>query len=206
MEIKRESNFFELYDYDFIEGEKTLSIYMGPDACIHFFIKNKQNEKSLEETFTITKENKVLYDLFRETYEAIRENNLYESSKEEIASCNCAEDYSLLKQKEYNILVQGQSVTWYSESDNYKNATHFTMRVNKDSIDFHFKKKDIPNKRRDFIGGKRFLDVRIGIRDSHFFPFNIAFKKLYDNLQSINPDYHKIEMEDLYLKKKKDTE
>lgn len=108
MDIKRESNFFALYDYHIIDGDKKLSIYIGPDRCLHFLLKNKQNEKSLEESFSIRKDISPLYALFLEAYENIVRRNIYEPTKEEVASCKTVEDSHLLEEvtKEQNALIK----------------------------------------------------------------------------------------------------
>ncbi len=219
MQIKRESNFYETYDYDFIEGDKTLSIYLGPDCALHFLLKNAKEKNSLAETFTITKENILLYTAFEETYRRIVMNEIYEPSATEIATCQNKEDYESLKQlteeqkvlieefhqKEYDILVKEKNITWYSESDDYENSAHFTIEKIEDSFQLHFQNRKIENKKISSLGGKEFLDVRIGIQASHFFPYNVAFINLYRRLQAIDPEYHQYHIEEMNLSKQKDT-
>ena len=89
MEIRRYKGMESGYDYEFTKDNKTLRILFGGNLDLywsletnHDFSSYEEMTKELYDTFTITKENYQIYELFKTLIDDIKSSNVFTPSSE----------------------------------------------------------------------------------------------------------------------------
>ncbi len=195
-----------IYKYYLQDGDDTLKIILTRVGDLYFALKSSGKR---EIDFNITKENMVIYQLFDELYNDIKNANIYKLSAIELANYSVREirRYESKKQeknrllkasKAYLKLVNDNIITWISDdslSVNYNTAD--ALRITKENDQF--------NLLFTYYDYEPSLVRAISVKNtgSRYSPFNSAIFDFFLKLQQYDPDYHQISMEEyLYSQQK----
>ncbi len=207
MRISKVENEFGLQI--FIEEDNSyLSILYGGNLDLYWSIHS--NKRTLEndskaDTFTITKENYKLYNLFENLYNDIKEINLFEDFEED------KDRYRVYNRSNYQELFdeENKTITWYSDETAHEVANYLKIKKETDCFIINFNiQENIEGYDSDFNSSLYDISIRFSNSGSRYDPFNIIFMRMYERLKKIDDvnDYgHQIHMEEyLYdIKKQK---
>ena len=185
------------------ERNKRLYIFYGGNLDLYWSIQNNKRiakENSKMESFTITKENYALYNIFNDLYNDIKEINLFEDFVED------KDRYRLYNYSNYHELFneKNSTITWYSDETAHEVANFLKIKKEKDSFIIKFYIQDyIEGYDRDFASLYS-IPIRFRNSGSRYDPFNIIFMRMYEKLKNIDDinDYgHQIHIEEYLYKK-----
>ena len=226
MEITRREGHRSGYDYQIKQGDKVLNIVFGGNLDLYWNIINLSEETSLDslykeqyETFTITKENYFLYSLFKQLIEDVKEAKVFtprpdvyideeyetlpdgtDNIETEEQRCNRWNE-DLKKSERYKKMYDGKAISWHSDDEPYDIADRVRITENEDVILLEFYRPETILETCEF----RFpgsISIRFRNSGSTYDPFNILFMKMYRELQTYNPDYHQMHIEEIeYVKR-----
>lgn len=196
MEITREINREGLYDYKFKCGDKTLWIFFGGNLDLYMILSdNTLLEECVNKTITfdITKENYELFSIFEKLYNDI---SLCKPYGEKI------EDDSLwFYETAYNNVYKNYTITWVSDDDPVDSADRMSIdKINDDLIRLTFIRTNLKTELPKFAHG---ISIRFRNSGSRYDPFNSNFMTMYKDMQTIDPIYHQMHIEELVYKKVK---
>lgn len=202
MKIDRMKNSMgDFYDYSFIEGNKELYIYFARNYDFGMFLSTDRllpEDEDITIDFYITQENYNLYYAFDKLYNRMitsKNNNKNAPVFNKMVETYYGEEY------EFEPLVDNNSnINWVSDNDPASVADKLVISKEEDSYKLTFIRNDKP---LDY-GHKTNSGINIVFRNSgsRYNPYNCMFMELYNNLQSINPEYHQIRFEELDYAKK----
>lgn len=230
MEIKRYKYPKEnSYDYFMEQDNKTLSILFGGNLDLYWILtikddKNKNCEFTLDKeknnyihrevkgTFIINKENYLLYSLFDELYNDIKECQLFKNEpqpefKKNYQQEQNEEEYlSNLNKKyknkpQYKELYNGKTITWYSDDYELSPEDYVTIKKKNDIYELEFYRPEITENNFTMRRGNT-VTIRFRNSGSRYNPFNVIFMRMYNKLQQYDPDFHQIHFEELEYQKK----
>ena len=209
MQIERKPNeyYHELYSYSFKDDHTILSIYLTEDKNLNFMITNQELQTAEEELneFLITKENYELYMLFKELIDDFEKMSpLIEKSREvleqfeddyitnnEFANNNRYYNRNLnFITFDYPEIYKDRCITWASD-----NSYGFMINL--------LKIREVPRGIRISIKTSVKTDIFLGrnvkIHNSYSRqnPFSFLFMSFYYKLQSIDPNYHQMNLFEL---------
>ena len=191
MDIKRKLNEEGSYDYTFIKGNIILRIYFAGNLDLYLtlsdgnLIKYNTNKELI---FDITKENYEVYKIIDELYSNVLNNDPYfDGNKENF--------YEYV----HNDLVINNNIVWYSDDEPIECADKFTLTKVDDTYRFIFNRVD---KDYSYFKSSSSISVRLRNSGSRYEPFNCSFMIMYRKLQSVDPNYHQIRLEELNYKKR----
>ena len=232
MEVTRE--FFEregCYNFYLKNDNKTLSIIFGGNLDLYWSLTNLE-DTTLDslydeqyETFLITKENNIIYELFKKLVEDIKLPRVYEPLKKEqideedlpdpeieeiLEELNHGEseqercnrwNEELKISERYRKLYDGENIRWHSDEDCYEVADRVMITELEDSILLEFYR---PKTTFGTVGFRMPGKITIRFRNSGstYDPLNIVFMKMYQQLQQYNPDYHQVHLEEIEYQKR----
>ena len=191
MEIKRHKHFREdIYNYDLIKDDKTLSILFGGNFDLYFLLKDNNKKIGLESTeinFEITKENGEIFDLFDSLYNDVMSGKILEDDKLD-DPCNIR-----------SILIDdNNNINWLSDDAPDEIANKFKMsKLDDDTYNLIFVSNDNMSVMNNSIS------IRFSNSGSSYEPYNIIFMRLYNKLQKIDPCYHQITIDEYQYTKRK---
>lgn len=199
MEIKKEKNSMNTYDFYFKDNNKTLVIMFARNLDLYMMLSDDIKipyGESVSKYFDITKENYEVFKLLEMLYNDIITGNLFD---EEL---KYDKDYT--KSYEYSILVdKDKNINWISDDDSIDLADSVKIiKIDNDTYRLAFYR----NGKSELVGLKHpyYISVRFRNSGSRYNLFNCVFMRMYNKLQEIDPDYHQIHMEEIkYLKKVK---
>ncbi len=204
MRISKVENEFGLQI--FIEEDNSyLSILYGGNLDLYWSIHS--NKRTLEndsktDTFTITKENYKLYNLFENLYNDIKEINIFEDFEED------KDRYRVYNRSNYQELFdeENKTITWYSDETAHEVANYLKIKKETDCFIINFNiQENIEGYDSDFNSSLYDISIRFSNSGSRYDPFNIIFMRMYERLKTIDDtnDYgHQIHIEEyLYAKK-----
>ena len=199
MEIKKEKNSMNTYDFYFKDNNKTLIIMFARNLDLYMMLSDDIKipyGESANKYFDITKENYEIFKLFEMLYNNIITGNLFDQE------LKYDKDYT--KSYEYSILVDSdKNINWISDDDSIDLADSVKIiKIDSDTYRLIFYR----NSKSELVGLKHpyYISVRIRNSGSRYNLFNCPFMRMYNKLQEIDPDYHQIHMEEIkYLKKVK---
>ena len=198
MRISKVENEFGLQI--FIEEDNSyLSILYGGNLDLYWSIHS--NKRTLEndsktDTFTITKENYKLYNLFENLYNDIKEINLFEDFEED------KDRYRVYNRSNYQELFdeENKTITWYSDETAHEVANYLKIKKETDCFIINFNiQENIDGYDSDFNSSLYDISIRFSNSGSRYDPFNIIFMRMYERLKKIDDvnDYgHQIHMEE----------
>ena len=217
-----------------IENEHGLNIFVGDknkyiSFCfagnldlywsIHRRSFQKKDMNYNHDTFTITKENSYLYNLFIDLFDDIKNINIYSEEIEVPYYINTIEDrndyieeelrereerknrYKKYNSSLYNDLYdeKNEIITWYSDETNIKTANYVKIAKKENEFVLEFNTQpDIIGYDSDFKTNYN-IPVRFRNSGSRYDPFNIIFMKMYnkmDQLDDILDEGHQITVEE----------
>lgn len=154
-------------------------------------------------SFLITKENMFLFQLFDALYQDIKNYNIYKenefNTKEDIERLNKA--FIKYDSYQHDLLFRDNKIEWHCDDCIYEKASVFVIEKLAEAYQLTFKK--------GINDGVLSYGVRIRNSRSRYYPFNVPFMKMYQQLCLYDPMYHQIHMEEyLYQKrlvKRKET-
>ena len=197
LKIKRATNdYYHGYDYNISDGNNILTIFFGGTLDLYMVIRTKDYipyGKNHNIDFNISKDNYELYSIFDKLYNEIINAKLYDDE-----SLN----KGLNKREPYKSLVnKDKSITWRSDDEPFKQADRVTITKEEDNYKLSFSRVsydlDSQYSRNGFS-----IPVRFRNSGSRYDPFNIAFMKMFNRLQNINPEYHQVDAEEVVYNQK----
>lgn len=206
LNIKKVNSEYDSYDIIINDGTKDLNILFGGNGDLYFFI-NKLNFEDTEQivNFEITKENYFLFSSFEELYNKIINCNIYKLDEMELPH---ADDEEILERTnmyaewnedlkssiEYRKLVNNGIISWRHDEQIYEEANILNIYKEEEKyrLEFILMSKEISH----------YIDIRFRNSGSRYIPFNRVFMELYRKLQTYNPEYHQIHMEEYMYQKK----
>lgn len=197
MEIKKEKNSMNTYDFYFKDNNKTLIIMFARNLDLYMMLSDDLKipyGESANKYFDITKENYEVFKLFEKLYNDIITGNLFDEK------LKYDKDYT--KSYEYSILVDSdKNINWISDDDYIDLADSVKIiKIDNDTYRLIFYR----NSKSELVGLKHpyYISVRFRNSGSRYNLFNCPFMRMYNKLQEIDTDYHQIHMEEIkYLKK-----
>lgn len=199
MEIKRFKNkTSNIYDYNLIKDNKQLSIFFGGNLDLYLSVSDGEEipyEQEKEITFDITKENYDLYTIFKEMYDEIVSGNIYDSELDKHKSLSL-----LAAQKD--LVDNKKNICWISDDAPRESADRLIISKEIDKIKLTFKRTNIDIDMSDGFKSPFWLSVRIRNSGSRYDPFNVPFMRMYQNIQTIDPEYHQVDVEEIIYQKK----
>jgi len=207
MKIKKIPNEREkCYDIELIDNNKKLKILFAGNLDLYMVLGNNEiipENENVVLFFDITKEDYEIYSIFDSLYRNIIDGKPLEKDEYDEEFFDDDEiDYKNTYQ--YKILVDNDHIIrWVSDDGPYEEEDRLRIkRLDDDTYRLIFIRNDKPLTE----GMKSGFGIAVRFRNSgsRYQPFNCLFMKMYHELQSIDPDYHQIHMEEIeYLKKKK---
>ena len=151
-------------------------------------INNSETDKI---TYTITKENYYLFELFNNTYEKLINYKIFDN--DELNKTEKLRDKSLS-----HPLIESNTINWYSDEDKVEEASLLTISKELDnSIKISFEK----SKLKDSINTHAIRFRNHGTRYSYA---NLVFMDMYLKLcNSASDKYHQIHIEEYLFNKNK---
>lgn len=200
------SNFNDLYDFKIVSKNKTLNIYFGGNLDLYFYVTKNGFIPNKDQIikFDITKENYVLFSAFEKLYNDIINCNVYDDLDDlddlDYEELVCKNDMynewnnELKNSHIYDTLVNNGVISYRHDDQIYEEANILNIykKGEKYCLEFILKNQKI----------SKFIDIRFRNSGSRYVPFNIPFMRLYNNLQSYNPEYHQIHIEELMYQKR----
>lgn len=184
-----------LYDYVLMNEEqsKFLAITFQGNLDLYFTMYNREKTDRTE-FFDITKSNYTLYEMFERLYNDIMENRILKDETSE------SEDYNESIKYKYQGLpiVKDERVIWISDDScetDLEKCNSLTIIKYPDTITLKFKLND----KEDFYN----RSIRISNSGSRYEPYNICFMNLYNNLQTYDPNFHQVHIEEIPFQKLK---
>lgn len=222
MEIRRNKGMEYGYDYEFIKDNKILRILFGGNLdlywCLetnHEFSSYEEMTKELYETFTITKDNYRIYELFKSLIEDVKTSNVFTPSPEKIVAedeevITLPPSYKQIKEVEerneelkqqagYQRIIDGDAIIWHSDEETYDIADVLRISEQDDNIILEFYRPELSG---DKFSIRRPGNISIRFRNSgsYYLPFNIVFMRMFNKLQEFDPEldqeYHQIHIEE----------
>ena len=203
MRISKRENEFGLQIFIEEDNSNYLSIFYGGNLDLYWTIHS--NKRTLEndsktDTFTITKENYKLYNLFENLYNDIKEINLFEDFEED------KDRYRVYNQSNYQELFdeKNKTITWYSDETAHEIANYLKIKKEKNCFIISFNIQEyIEGYDRDFAS-LYYIPIRFRNSGSRYDPFNIIFMRMYEKLKDVddtNEYGHQIHMEEFLYEK-----
>jgi len=194
-EIKKEKNLFGYYVFKIQTDDGVFEISFQNNLDLYWRYINKDCILNLpkEKEFYITKENYVLYSLFEELYNNIKEYKPFGSLNEELNA-----HYQYLKNTPERNLFKDNKVDWHSDDFVYENASRLLI----EKIDDYFKVTFIKSKKQHDDGILMTYSIRISNSGSRYHPYNIAFMNMYNKLKEYDEDYRQVHVEEVIYKQK----
>lgn len=206
-----------------LDGDKNFSITFGGNGDLYWSIRSK--EESSKKEFIITKENYEVYSLFEQLFDDIENIRIFDEIdvpfdmededeiREYIINCqrdideekcryredNCG-NYNRLYDKDNNI------ITWYSDEAAYEVANILRIKKGQESFKIEFEIQEPKNGFDEDFHTHKYIPIRFRNSGSSYFPFNMIFMKMYNNMKEIDDvnDYgHQVHMEEYLLSLKK---
>ena len=140
--------------------------------------------------FYITKENYFLYNLIDVVFMAI---------KEEMPYLNCSYDvinrYMKFRPFGGETLFIFDKIEWHSDDSSYDKANVLSIfKYDEDTYKIEFMKNKGNNSSN--------FDVRFRTNGSRYWPFNLVFFNMYNDLLEYNRDYHQVHYEEYLYNEK----
>lgn len=197
MNIKREkNNFFKGYDYEIIDKDKKLRIIYAGNLDLYFILVFN-NEipygKSATRSIKITKENYELYKIFDDLYEEVTNGKIFEDEE----ASNSISDY--LSQRD--LVDSNNNICWISDEGPREVEDSMTISKKEDAYNISFERNNDDN--GFALKSAYSIGIRICNSGSRYGRYNIPFMRMFQKLQTIDPDIHQIDIEEIIYQKKK---
>lgn len=173
--------------------EKKLTISFEGNLDLYFSLSNFNNEPY----FIIDKSNYIIYELFDNLYNDVKNCNIYNDSE-------IYKDYK--NRYEYKELFKNNIITWKCDDYPIEIAPSFNIIKEKDKYIIKFnpiiKNEEFSN--MFMFQLKNRISIRIRNCGSRYHPFNLIFMKLYNSLSKLDEiDLEQIHIEEYLLEKRK---
>jgi len=198
-------------EYDHIEitnDRKKFTIHFGGNLDLYWSFYDYDEEYAKKKiTFEITKEDYILWELFNELYNDIRNCNIFKVDDLEISFCNTKEELKELfesnmeineriKNSEvYKDIYDGKQIKWYSDEET-ENLVTISKEIDKYILEY------TPGKKITYLDD---YSIRFRNSGSRYSPFNIVFMEMYNKLKSGNYDFNQVHIEEYIYRQKKLT-
>lgn len=202
MEIKRYEN-NDGYAYILDNGIDSLKISLEGKEDLYFSVNSNKNDIY----FNITKENMEIYNLFDDLYNEIKNADVFKLSDEELNLCYFeSQKEALIKEKNrWNSSLRGS----YVHQKLFKND--FVNWISDDSINEDYNKSNTliikkGKEKYSLIIGIHDINtcfsraIRIKNKDSRYNEFSLCMLRFYNKLQSYDPEYHQMHINEYLYK------
>ena len=193
MEIRKIKNDMDSYDFYFREDNKELKIMFSGNLDLYLVMSNGDllpNDSDSIIDFYITKEDYQVFNTFQLLYESIINGEVFENSFD-----NYSNTYEYME-----LVDQDKNINWISDGGPIDIEDKLIIsKIDDDSYRLRFMRIN-----SDMLNFKNNTSISVRIRNSRskYSPFNYPFMRMYDELQSLEPEYHQIHFEELEFAKK----
>lgn len=213
MEVQKMKRKNKLSEIILLNGDKKLIISFDNNLDLKWTLTKTTKEKLILESFEITKENYAIYTLFEQLYNNVKNASIFDINTE-IALFNSGlstfnslseiYDYYIKdveKRKNspvYQELFDGNTITWYS--DEIYNDSNDALKITFDGDKFilEFAKR----KQNELLSSPYSIPIKFKNNGSKYFPFNILFIQMSQELQNYNTKFHQIHIEEYLYEQK----
>ena len=172
IELKRgyDSNCKEKFIIKTDEGP--FKIYYGSDLCLYWSCSASDDMKDFYQ-FTITNENRHVYDIFAELYDSVVSKMPFKHF--------CTDEPQKYYSYNDNNLVKDNAIEWHSDDFSYDAASVLKIEKNSETDNFivSFYKSKLSF---DDIGAFSTNSVKIGTGESRYSPYNATFIDMYKKM------------------------
>ena len=188
-------------DVSLEEGNTTLQVVFRGNLDLYWTIES--SEESDKHSFTITKENYDVYNLFEELYSNIENINIFDKRRTKKEQ----EEDRLYYRYTYNELFdkETETITWYSDETAHEVSNILKITKEDESFKLEFSTQPhISDYDRDF-NSPHFIPIRFRNSGSSYEPFNAIFMRMYNKLiklDDVNDYGHQMNIEEFQYKKK----
>ena len=202
MEIKRDKNFSNVYDYTFKIDNSELKISYSGNLDLYITLSEGElvpDNENVVKTFYITKENDQLYNAFDELYNNIIDGNPFGEKKRKKS------EYDYRDRYEYQRLVdENNNIVWVSDDGPEDRVDRLIFSKEEDGtykLSFHRTDIELNSGFKNPFG----ISVRICNSGSKYDPFNCAFMLMYQKIQEIDPELQQEKTSGAILEKKRQS-
>lgn len=166
--------------------QKMIISFGGNDDLYWTFSSSKEPEMIEKCEIKITKENYMLYSLFQKLLDDIKNINIFDGDVE--LDTETKEKYILYNYSNYQELYSSDdnTVTWYSDETNHEVANYLTITEERDSFIVRFFRQPYIEGFLEDFGYEACIPVRFRNSGSRYYPFNVIFMKMYNNMQCLD--------------------
>ena len=182
MQVKRFINQEGSYDYHIYDENKILKIFFSGNLDLYWHLHCTTQEDILNH-FLISKENYTIYTIFKKLYENIKFGKIYN---------NKTLDERVKHLDAFMKINANNSVIWLSDDRENEKGNSVIISENEKGILL------------TFYMPEPFKSIRFSNSGSRYYPFNIAFMKMFRMLQEYDPDIHQTHLAEFeYIKERK---
>lgn len=213
MEVQKMKRKNKLSEIVLLNGDKKLIISFDNNLDLKWTLTKTTKEKLILESFEITKENYAIYTLFEQLYNNVKNASIFDINTE-IALFNSGlstfnslseiYDYYIKdveKRKNspvYQELFDGNTITWYSDEIYSDSNDALKITFDGDKFILEFAKR----KQNELLSSPYSIPIKFKNNESKYFPFNILFIQMSEELQNYNTKFHQIHIEEYLYEQK----
>ena len=213
MEVQKMKRKNKLSEIVLLNGDKKLIISFDNNLDLKWTLTKTTKEKLILESFEITKENYAIYTLFEQLYNNVKNASIFDINTE-IALFNSGlstfnslseiYDYYIKdveKRKNspvYQELFDGNTITWYSDEIYSDSNDALKITFDGDKFILEFAKR----KQNELLSSPYSIPIKFKNNGSKYFPFNILFIQMSEELQNYNTKFHQIHIEEYLYEQK----
>lgn len=192
LELEKKKDYKNDYEYIIKTDEGSLDIMLGGNDDLYWIFKQSISDIDDFLTFSITKDDYFIYNLFDEVYDSVKSGSpLKYYDKVRLGNYDFTKDHLCIRSKEK--LFKDDNVSWHSDDYHYDDAPIVNINKEDDIINVTFEKGI----------DKKVNSIRFSNNGSQYDPFNATFMIMYNKLQDFEPSYHQIHIEEYIYNKEK---
>lgn len=170
LEIKKSYNDYCYKMFTIKTREGSFKMYLDENRSLYLSPNTNMDEIADEYYYTITKENKKVYDVFNELYDSVISNKPYKYMED----CRL-DDFEY----ENDLAIDGE-IKWHSDDFSYEAAS--VLGIKKDDEDNFIVTFNKSKLVCDDVSAFFTHAVRISNGFSRYYPYNLTFMEMYNKL------------------------
>ena len=178
IKIRKEENWYGYYNIIIDTDNGAFEIFFSKNGDLNWCVTyiGQRLDIPSSYSFVIANDNEYLYNSFEKLYTAIKDSKPFSNSSLDNESKNM-----IIRE---NKLFKDGKIEWHSDVFPYDEASILTIYKEKDIFNVEFKLSD---KRNLFSA----LDIEICNSGSRYYPYNVPFMNLYNELLEYDFDKEK---------------
>lgn len=206
-ELKKIKNEIGCFDIRITTENAMFMMFFGGNGDLHWSVFDLENMWTDQVDIVITRENNVLYEIFSDLYNRVKECEIYRVSDLELDSCDTEEEKDVIRNRvikknndvkkysNYNMLFSDEVISWHSDEGIYDDVDVVNIHKKEDSFLL------------EFVRGKNsdsdFITIRFNNSGSTYSPFNCIFMESFNKLQEYEYGCQQTSLEEKALQKVK---